>query len=90
MKLHNYMENVVISVLNHLLTKKDDICKCEKCKMDIAAIALNNLPAKYVVTEKGELYTKLNEMEIQFEADVVKELVKAIDIVSKSTQHGVI
>ncbi|MTI48208.1 MAG: competence protein ComFB [Firmicutes bacterium] len=89
MKLHNYMENTVFHVLNNLLLKRNDICTCEKCRMDIAAIALNNLPTRYVVTEKGELYTKLNEMEIQFEADIIKELVRAIEKVSRATKHDV-
>jgi len=82
------MEQAVFNVLNKLLKNRDDICVCEKCKMDIAAIALNNLPTKYVVTEKGELYTKVNEMEIQFEADIIKELVKAIEIVSNDVRHN--
>ncbi len=88
MKLHNYMENAVFNVLNDVLKKRDDICKCEKCRMDIAAISLNNLPARYVVTEKGELYTKVNEMEVQFEADIIKEIVKAINIVSRTQKHN--
>lgn len=82
------MENAVFNVLNDVLKKRDDICKCEKCRMDIAAISLNNLQPKYVVTEKGELYTKVNEMEVQFEADIIKEIVKAINIVSRTQKHN--
>lgn len=87
MHLHNTMEKAVFNIIDRVLSKKEDVCKCEKCKLDIIAIALNNLPPKYVVTEKGHLYSKVNEMEIQFEADIVKELVKAIETVSKSPQH---
>ncbi|MDD5668886.1 MAG: late competence development ComFB family protein [Candidatus Omnitrophica bacterium] len=49
--------------------------------------ALNRLPPNYVVTEKGRLYTKLSEQGIQFKADVVKELTKAIQRVSKNPMH---
>lgn len=87
MHLQNTMEKAVFSIIDKVLDKKEDVCKCEKCKLDIIAIALNNLPSKYVVTEKGQLYSKVNEMEIQFGADIIKELVKAIETVSKSPQH---
>lgn len=87
MNLHNTMEKAVFNLIDKILDKRDDLCKCEKCRLDIIAIALNNLPAKYVVTEKGQLFSKVNEMEIQFGADIIKEIVKAIETVSKSPHH---
>lgn len=87
MNLHNTMEKAVFNIIDNVLNKRDDICKCDKCKLDIIAIVLNNLPPKYVVTEKGELYSRVNEMEIQFGADIIKEIVKAVDIVLKSPRH---
>lgn len=86
MELHNYMEDVVLNNLN-LLLEKEDMCKCEKCKLDIMALALNKLPSKYVVTQRGRIYTKLAELELQFKADVVRELTKAIEVVKKNPQH---
>ncbi len=87
MNLHNTMEKAVFNIIDNVLSKRDDICKCDKCKLDIIAIVLNNLPPKYVVTEKGELYSRVDEMEVQFGADIIKEIVKAIDIVLKSPRH---
>lgn len=87
MKIHNLMEDIVIRTLNELLKEMDDICKCEKCKTDMAAFALNNLPPKYIVTEKGELFAKAENMSYQFEADVTKEVIKAIRKVSKEPHH---
>jgi competence protein ComFB len=55
--------------------------------MDIMVFALNRLPPKYVITDRGRLYTKLTEQEMQFRADVIKELTKAIMKVSKNPQH---
>lgn len=81
------MENAVFNELDKLIEKRDDICKCEKCRLDIVAIALNELPTKYVVSEMGELYTKANQMEVQCDADIIKEIIKAIDIVSNATKH---
>ncbi len=87
MKIQNYMEEVVQDELELLLAERNDICKCTKCKLDIMVWALNRLPPKYVITDRGRLYTKLKEQEIQFKADVVKELTKSIDFIGKNPQH---
>lgn len=87
MELYNYMEDVVKSALEELFSQKKDICKCDKCKFDIAAMALNKLHPKYVVTEKGRVYTKLSELGLQSKTDILKELVKAMNIVQKKPQH---
>ncbi|MBP6920675.1 MAG: late competence development ComFB family protein [Candidatus Omnitrophica bacterium] len=87
MKIQNYMEDVVQDELELLLSERDDICKCQKCKYDIMVMALNRLPPQYVITNRGRLYTKLTEQETQFKADVVKELTKAILKVGRNPQH---
>jgi competence protein ComFB len=88
MKIKNYMEDVVVHYLFNIIKDKDDICKCDKCLNDIAAIALNNLTPHYVVSEKGELYSKVLNMSIQFEADVTTAILEAIDKVSKNPRHS--
>jgi competence protein ComFB len=87
MELHNNMEDLVLRYAETSMNRMGSICKCEKCRKDVAAIALNNLPAKYIVTEKGDMYTRLKEMEMQYIADVVREVTKAIDIVAKNPMH---
>ena len=87
MKITNYMEDIVKDALEGLLSDKDDICKCQKCKMDIIALALNRLPPKYVVSDRGIVYAKLQEVDIQFRTDVVRELAKAIAHITKNPQH---
>ena len=49
--------------------------------LDIMAIILNRLPARYVVTGKGWIMTKIKETEVQFQADILREMVRAIEIV---------
>jgi competence protein ComFB len=87
MKLKNYMETAVQNVLDELLDKTNCICKCSRCRLDIVAYALNHLPAKYVVTDKGHTYTRVAEMAQQFNADVVVALTKAIRHVGKKPRH---
>lgn len=87
MRVYNYMEHVVMNTIDKLLKDKPNVCSCERCRMDIAAIALNNIKPKYVVSKKGELFTKLKQMDVQFEVDVVKEVTRAIDKVSREPHH---
>jgi competence protein ComFB len=85
--LVNLMEKEVPYVVNKVLNEMDDVCKCDKCKLDIIAIALNNLKSHYVVSEKGEVFSKINNMSYQFNSDVVVAVTKAIEIVKKNPKH---
>ncbi len=87
MFLKNYMEIAVDKVLPNIIKAFSTICACDKCILDIKAIALNNLKPHYVVTDRGELYSKVDEMKVQFETDVMKALIDAIAIVSKNPRH---
>jgi len=88
MRLRNYMEDAVRSILENMLEKKSYTgCKCSRCRLDIMAYALNQLPPKYVVTRKGETFTRISELASQFETDVVVALSKAIRQVGKNLRH---
>ena len=84
--LRNYMEDCVDSAIGTVL-KDMDGCKCDRCICDIKAIALNNLPPKYIVTKKGQLYTKINSLQQQFDVDIISALTRAAVIVSKGPNH---
>jgi len=82
----NYMETCVDHLMDSTLANLK-CCKCEACKADIKAIALNDLPPKYVVTRKGQLYTKLISLQLQFEIDIVAAISKAAKIVGSRPRH---
>ena len=85
MELKNYMELVVKDAVEQELSSIDEEwAKDERCKLDIMALVLNRLPARYIVTDKGRIMTKIKETEVQFQADILRELVKAIRIVTKN------
>ncbi len=85
-QIKNYMEEIVFTQMKDILTDIN-MCTCEKCLLDIAAIALNDLPPKYVVAEKGELYSKINTLRQQFEVDVVAAITKAAVLVKRKPRH---
>lgn len=87
MKVKNYMEDVVEHLLPDLLKQYPDLCHCSQCESDIKALALNSLTPKYVATDIGEVYTKVNELSIQFEADAIKAIIQAIQVVTQFPRH---
>lgn len=86
--LKNYMEDVVWNFLDDLLSKYPEVCHCETCRYDIVALALNQLPPKYVVREQGELYSRINTLEVQHQIDVFAALTKAIMLVKDNPRHA--
>lgn len=87
-ELVNSMEKLVFNKLDEMLKARKDLCNCEQCRLDIAAIALNNLSPKYLVTDRGKLYAKIDMMETQFSVNVVMAISKGIEVVSKQPRHS--
>lgn len=82
----NMMETLVENKVNELMNQVD-CCKCDKCKMDIIAFALNKLPTKYVASEKGEVYSKIYTLSVQHEADVMSAVMQGFDLVKGNPRH---
>ncbi|OQX81134.1 MAG: competence protein ComFB [Candidatus Omnitrophica bacterium 4484_70.1] len=86
-EIHNYMEEVVKDVWEKFFLEKEDLCRCERCLSDIMAFALNRLPPKYVVTQKGRVYVKLDELKLQKKVDVIRSITEAIKVVKENPRH---
>lgn len=82
----NYMEVLVEEELDNMI-EKIGVCKCDRCRMDIKALALNSLTPKYVVTDSGKLYTKISLLQQQFDVDVLAAITKAALIVKENPRH---
>lgn len=89
-RLNNLTEEVVLEMLEKMLQRDEfsDICKDEDCLLDMATYALNRLPAKYVATSRGELFSKTEELEQQHSVDVLSVVTRAIKIVSENDHHN--
>lgn len=85
--IKNYTEEIVESMMNTVLEQYGDICKCDCCRRDIAAIALNNLPTYYASTEKGQVIVKTHLLSMQMETNVITAITKAVEKVSKHVRH---
>jgi competence protein ComFB len=83
----NYIEKIVRDEFQKLCAKDKTICKCDNCYQDIMTLTLNNLPAMYVTTDIGHIMTMYNLNKDQLQAQVMVELIKAIEKVKKSPRH---
>ncbi|MEW5921273.1 MAG: late competence development ComFB family protein [Bacillota bacterium] len=84
--MRNLIEEMVLDSVNELL-KKEGVCDCEQCRLDVAAIALNSLPPRYVVTAKGASYVKADMLDLQKYIDIIGAVTKAIKLVKEHPRH---
>jgi Late competence development protein ComFB. len=87
MELINYMETLVWQYLPDVFAGHPGTCDCERCRYDVAALALNFLPPRYVVTEKGQVLTKVKSLDQQFNVDIIAALTNAIILVGARPHH---
>lgn len=85
MILVNVMEDLVLSRLDETLARFN-CCKCNKCKKDIAAIALNKLTPRYMVMKEHD-EEKRRMTEEEYGSAVTSALIQAILTVKKSPRH---
>ena len=62
--LRNYTEEMVRAYVDQNIPK-EDICDCERCKLDVIAFMLNQLPASYGISHRGYLFDKLKGTDFQ-------------------------
>ena len=86
LELRNYTEEAVRLYVDRWIGETD-ICNCDACKLDVVALMLNNLPSKYVVTDKGALYAKLEDFDPQYKVDYMREMTKAAALVKEKPRH---
>lgn len=84
--LRNMTEEVVLKKIDSLIDTLN-CCKCEQCRLDIASYALNRLPAKYVVTTQGELLSKLDSLEPQYDTTVTTTIIQGSMVVNMYPHH---
>ncbi|MGI6487314.1 MAG: late competence development ComFB family protein [Syntrophomonadaceae bacterium] len=87
MEVRNVVETLVWQNLDQVLDRKEGACKCERCRADIVARALNRLKPRYVVSTTGEVYVKAEFLEPQFQLDVITALAEAVNRVSNNPRH---
>ncbi len=86
----NDVKKLVIEEIESLLGEKEyrDVCRCQDCVLDIAALALNHLKPAYrsTLSFKGVLYRQKLQSD-KYQKAVNKAVKDSIDKVSKNPSH---
>ncbi|MDI3281259.1 MAG: late competence development ComFB family protein [Bacillota bacterium] len=89
MRLKNFMEDVAVQALeDYLREHRGELCTCPRCRRDILALTLNQLRARYVGSEEGEIRASVAQSDRQVKADVTLALLKAIEAVRAHPHHN--
>lgn len=86
-ELKNHMEAVVKQALKEYMVKDTLPCTCERCLADILALTLNQLPAKYYVSLKGEILTQWESQSRPDQAKIMAAVVRAAKQVEATPSH---
>ena len=79
----NYMEDIVFENIDGAM-EAAGCCRCEDCRRDVMAIALNQLIPAYYVSGTGALYLKIKRGTVQSLSDVIEAITRGADIVKKN------
>ncbi|MDR0403046.1 MAG: late competence development ComFB family protein [Treponema sp.] len=86
--LVNEAEKMVISELGRQLDSRGgNICRCNECVVDMAAMALNAVKPIYRVSLLGTLYASQAMNEESYAKSVRAEVSRAIEKVRKNPAH---
>lgn len=69
------------------LWKAQECCKCEKCREDVLARALNKLPPHYVSTDAGGLYERAKMLNSRYDFEIMREVAMAIQAIKDQPRH---
>lgn len=87
LKLYNALETVIREILEDRIDSFDLECKCNRCQLDVLALALNRTLPKYVVKDVGVPYIKAQYMSDQERVNIIRILTEVVQIVNKQRHH---
>ncbi len=83
----NVMEEIV-DVKADSVMDATDMCRCPRCRADVKALALNNLPTKYVASEGGNVFMHMQTTTTQMQAEIMVAIVEAVSKVKYKPSHA--
>lgn len=86
LKCINVYEQLVVQMAPEYIAKFGS-CDCAHCHLDVIALALTNLPAKYIVSNSTEATLMMDFYGRKYRSQVIAELVRACLTVQKNPHH---
>lgn len=85
----NVMEKLVDEEFPVVMQKFPDACCCAQCLSDIKALALNKLKPRYVSTDRGDLFERVNISDMMIKVDALRAMTEAAEKVTNNPRHSV-
>lgn len=82
----NIMQSIVEPKLDHFM-RIHGVCTCQRCRVDVMALALSNLPARYVVVTDKERIPRLSLLENEYLTDAMQQIMHACQRVKAHPHH---
>ncbi len=87
MRPHNYVEEEVFKATDAMADADAEFCGCEKCRADVAAITLCQLPPIYATSEAGAIAAAERFSDPVLHATVLTTVNGAIAAVKAHPRH---
>ena len=81
----NYMADIVEEVAGKILSNRNDICTCEKCRKAIIEHAVSLLTKN--ISKRDKTYIRVQAVDIQLQVDAAKSIAEAIQYIKKHPVH---
>lgn len=85
--IHNVMEDMVRIEIDENIDGLG-ICPCPVCRRDLMTLTLNNVPPKYVNTEKGAIMSKVGSMSRAEKIKLLAEIAHCAEMVRDRPRHS--
>lgn len=82
----NVYESLVVERLEEF-QRMFDVCTCPRCSADIIALALTNLPARYIVSDNKKTIPLLSFYREKFKTSIAAQLSNACIVVKQKPNH---
>ena len=84
---------VIVNIMEMLVEEMSEkyislfgLCRCEQCRKDVIAMALNHLPPQYVVMPKNNIPPAC-DVESRFSASIIAQILFACKEVLENPRH---
>lgn len=84
--LINAYDDIVRSSVRELMSKSD-MCRCDKCFLDICAIVFNRKYSRFVTTTEGQLLSKVPQISYGGQVEMTVTILDAIKMVRDFPKH---
>jgi len=83
----NIMEDEVVEQTKLMMARDGEVCACDVCVYNVSALVLNNTKPHYITTQRGEMFARVDKLNIMDKTHITIEVLRAIEVVRNKKMH---